>query len=397
MKKILQINSVINSGATGRFVEDMGNLLVSKGYISYIAYGRGHEKCSKSTYIKIGNLVDVIFHVFVTRFFDMHGFASKNATQKFLKRVDKLSPDIILLNNLHGYYLNLELLFNYIKEKKIPVIWTLFDCWSFTGHCTYFDFSGCEKWKDICHSCINKSNYPGSFFMDRSRTNFIVKKELFSGISDLTLVVHSKWLNSLLAHSFLDDYPREIIYNGVDIDLFKPSSTKDIYSKKKIILGVANQWIRRKGFEDFLKLAKVIPDEFLIFIVGDISKRYRRIPKNIVLLGPIKDMNELCHLYSIADVFVNPTYEDNFPTTNIEALACGTPVISYDSGGSAESFDYQSGIKVKKGDVDHLYQAIVEVLKNGKNAYADYCRERASRYFNKDKQMMHYLKLIENV
>lgn len=396
MKKILQINSVINSGATGRFVEDMGNLLVSKGHISYIAYGRGEEKCGKSKYIKIGSIVEILFHVFITRFFDMHGFASNNATRKFLKRVDEISPDIILLNNLHGYFLNIELLFNYIKKKNIPVIWTLFDCWSFTGHCTYFDFSGCDKWKDICYSCVNKSNYPGSFFVDRSRINYKIKRELFSGISDLTLVVHSQWLKSLLAHSFLKDYPREIIYNGVDINIFKPSSKKDIYNNKKIILGVANQWIKRKGFDDFLELAKVIPDEFVILIVGDISNSYRRIPKNVVLLGSTKDINELCYFYSIADVFVNPTYEDNFPTTNIEALACGTPVISYDTGGSSESFDYQSGIKVEKGNIDHLYLAIVEVLNNGKNAYAQYCRDRALRHFNKDKQMMYYLELIDN-
>jgi len=399
--RILQINTVVNSGSTGRIAEDIGKVLMANGHESFIAYGRGNQK-SQSQLIKIGTQKDVIMHGIKSMVFDRHAFGSQHATEKLIEQIEAINPDVIGLHNVHGYYLNIEVLFNYIAEKKIPVIWTLHDCWAFTGHCAYFDSVSCEKWKTICHKCPKTRSYPTSYLMDNSQKNFLDKKRIFNQVANGTIVTPSRWLKNLVEESFLN-YPAVNIHNGIDIEIFRPNENKaDIREKynisgDKIILGVASIWDVRKGLADFIKLHEINNGRYQIILVGVSEKQQNALPKGIIGIRRTENTHELASLYSLADVFVNPTYQDNFPTTNIEALACGTPVITYKTGGSPEAIDDCTGIVVPKGEITALNSAINNILDKGKAHFSAACRERAENRFNKDDRYMEYLELYEKV
>jgi putative colanic acid biosynthesis glycosyltransferase len=385
LKKLLQIN-VSNSGSTGRIAEEIGQVWIANGFESYTAYGR-IKLTSTSKLIKIGNSWDQGLHGMKTRLFDLHGFASFGATKKLIKIIQEIEPDVILLHNLHGYYINIEVLFNFIKTLNIPVIWTLYDCWAFTGHCTYFETVQCEKWKTLCYQCPSKSEYPSSWLIDNSKNNFLRKKELFKSINNLVLVVHSEWLLRLVKQSILKDYKTVLINNGVNTSTFKTTYLPSILKKYDIegfryILGVASIWNERKGLDDFLKLSLLINSDTRIVLVGLKDENIKRLPSNVIGITYTDNIQELAALYSYADVFINPTWEDNFPTTNIEALACGTPVITYNTGGSPEAVDANTGFIVPKGDINGLLHSVNEVRKNGKEYYNKVCRERVIKYFN---------------
>src|SRR5690554_4239501 len=246
MKKILKINTVVNSGSTGRITEEIGQLAIKAGWKSYIAYGR-NKRPSESELIKIGNSWDNKMHGLQTRLFDMHGLASKNATNDLVIQIKKIKPDIIHLHNIHGYYLNYEILFSFLNVVNIPVVWTLHDCWPITGHCTYFTYVGCNKWETECFSCPQKTNYPASFLIDRSKKNFNRKKELFNSLMDVTIVPVSNWLSDILKKSFLHKYPVRVINNGINTEVFKPTESSEFRVKysienKFILLGVAIDW-----------------------------------------------------------------------------------------------------------------------------------------------------------
>ena len=395
--RVLQINTDVNTGSTGRVAEDIGKLLIANGHKSYIAYGRG-KRPSQSVLISIGNHWDIINHGLKTAIFDRHGFGSVNATKALIKEIDNIKPDAIGLHNLHGYYLNIEVLFDYLGKLNIPVIWTLFDCWAFTGHCSYFDDINCKKWVTGCFSCPKTKKYPSSYFLDNSRRNFLDKKHLFTKVEKLHVVVHSQWLKGLVEQSFLNIYPVHHIFSGIDLEVFMPVTDNSIKRKydivnKKIILGVASIWDTRKGLSDFIKLHKSFPNDYNLVLVGLTHKQIDALPSGIIGIERTENIHDLSALYSAADVFVNPTWQDNFPTTNIEALACGTPVITYNTGGSPEAIDKQTGKIVEKGDIKSLMIAITEVVENGKEPYRLLCRQRAEQLFNKDNQYMDYLKL----
>lgn len=358
--KVLQINSVCGVGSTGRIATDIHKMLLEQGHESYIAYGRGEAKnCNNS--IRIGNNLDVLFHVLLTRFFDMHGFGSKRATKKFIKKVKEINPDVIHLHNIHGYYINIEVLFNYLKESGKKLVWTLHDCWAFTGHCAYFDFVGCEKWKTGCEKCPQLKSYPNSIFKDHSKKNYLKKKALFNNLHNLTLVTPSQWLSNLVKTSFLKEYQVQVINNGIDLNVFKPTESdfrkKYNLEDKFIILGVASVWEMRKGLKDFIALSKLIEDNFLILIVG-LSKSQSKLIndlKNIIGINKTSDMRELVQIYSISNVYFNPTYEDNYPTTNLEAIACKIPIVTYDTGGSIEILKNNTEFIVDKGNINQAY------------------------------------------
>ena len=400
--KIIQINASANTGSTGRIAEDIGRVLISEGYESLIAYGRSGQP-SKSKLIKIGSKYDVLCHGIKTILFDQHAFASKNATLKLIQRIELEKPDVIGLHNLHGYYINIELLFNYLKKSNIPVLFTLFDCWAFTGHCSYFDDINCTKWQTQCYACPKKKRYPSSYFVDNSFSNFQRKKDLFTSLKYMHLLVHSEWLKNLVSQSFFKNIPISKIHSGIDLESFSPQMQKDaVLNKyglagKKIILGVANIWILRKGLSDFLKLNQLIKSDMKIVLVGLTSKQIKHLPENIIGIRRTESINELALLYSVADVFVNPTYLDNFPTTNIEALACGTPVITYNTGGSPEAIDSATGLVVEKNNIEALYDAILAVLQNGKPFYQNNCRKRAEELFDKNKRYLDYLFLYKQL
>ncbi len=354
--KVIQINTFPNK-ATGNIMMNIHNYLLKEGHESYVVWGRGRPAQNKFE-ISIGNRINAYSHVIYTRITDKTGFASSHVTKKLLKKIDDIKPDVIHLHNIHGYYINIKLLFNYIKEKNIKVVWTLHDCWPITGHCAYFDMVNCDKWKKGCYKCVQKNIYPASFFNDNSKWNYRQKKELFNNC-DITLVTPSKWLKDIVSQSFLKNYPINVIHNGVDTNVFRPvkSNFKETHNVlyKYMVLGVASEWTERKGLKDFIilneKLNKV-SDKFQIVLVGLTKAQIKDIPSSILGFPRTNSLRELAEIYSAADIYFNPTYEDNFPTTNLESIACGTPVLTYDTGGSPETVLGVKSYIVAKGDIE---------------------------------------------
>lgn len=340
--KVLEINSVCGIRSTGRICTDLADVLEENGHECRIAYGREAvpEKYKNISY-RIGSDMDVKLHALKSRIFDSAGFGSKRATKKLIEKIKEYDPDIIHLHNIHGYYLDIEILFNYLAAADKPVIWTLHDCWAFTGHCSYFTFANCKRWEEGCFNCPQKKNYPSSILADRSKQNWIKKKELFTSVKNMTVVTPSKWLAELAAKSFLGKFPVKVINNGIDTEVFKPTygdfRTAHRLENKKIILGVASIWGKRKGLDDFIKLAGLIDDNYVIVLVGVTEKQKNALLGNIIGISRTNNTAELAEIYTVANVFFNPTYEDNYPTVNLEAQACGTPVITYKTGGSPES------------------------------------------------------------
>ena len=365
--KILQINSVCGVGSTGRIATDLYKVLEEQGHVCKIAYGSGPAPEDIDS-IKIGSNLDNYMHVFKTRVFDKHGFGSISATKKFIEDVKKYDPDIIHLHNIHGYYINIEILFNYLKEANKPVIWTLHDCWPFTGHCAYFDYVGCDKWENGCEKCPQKQAYPASNVIDNSKLNYEKKKELFTSVKNMTIVTPSKWLANLVKKSFLSQYPVDVINNGIDLNVFKPTESnfrvKHNLEDKFIVLGVASVWEERKGLKYFVELSERLSEDYKIVIVGVNEKQKKELPQNILAITRTNNVKELAEIYTAADVFVNPTLEDNFPTTNLEALACGTPIITFNTGGSIECVNENCGVVIKQNNIDELYQTIIELKKD---------------------------------
>ena len=363
--KVLMINVVCGIRSTGRICTDLAVELEKQGHEVKIAYGRENVPKQFQKYaIRIGTDLDVKLHGIKARFLDGAGFGSKNATVKFIRWIKEYNPDVIHLHNIHGYYINVKVLFKYLRICGKKIIWTLHDCWSFTGHCAYFDYVQCDKWLKGCHLCIQKKEYPCSVGLDQSRRNYKIKKQLFTGISDLTLVSPSKWLANLVKQSFMKEYSVKVIQNGVDTRVFKPTESdfrvKYHLENKKIILGVASVWDRRKGLNSFVELSKHLPNEYQIVLVGLQEKQIKELPNNIIGILGTDSSEELAAIYTSADVFVNPTLEDNYPTTNIEAIACGTPVLSYNTGGSRESAEMY-GLSVQKNNLEELSNALKNI------------------------------------
>ncbi|MBR5581630.1 MAG: glycosyltransferase [Treponema sp.] len=403
MPRLLQINSVVNSGSTGHIAENIGKYILANGWESYIAYGR-NPRPSASKLIRIGTKFDVLFHVLVTRLFDLHGLASRRATKKLVDDIKRIKPDIIHLHNIHGYYLNYKILFSYLAESKVPVVWTMHDCWAATGHCPYYTFVQCIVWttKDGCRKCPQKKSYPKSMLFSAAAYNFKCKKKYFNLLdkNQLTIVCPSKWLADELGKSYLAQYRRFVIHNGIDFNVFQPmnnliDSTAKVFNKK-IILGVASVWDHRKGLEDFVKLADILDDDMEIVLVGVSSKQQQDLPRKIVGIQRTENQQELARLYSQALVFVNPTYEDTFPTTNLESLACGTPVITYRTGGSPEAIDENTGYIVEVGNVYGIKDAIKKIDSLGKKYFAEHCIKRAKKLFQKEIFTEKYLKLYQS-
>lgn len=401
MPKLLQINITANWGSHGRIAEEIGLLAIQNGWESYIAYGRWANP-SKSHLIKIGNMWDERWHGVQSRLLDNHGLASKSATKQLINTIKEIKPNIIHLHNIHGYYLNYPLLFEFLSNVKIPVVWTLHDCWPMTGHCAYFTYAKCEKWKTECSNCENLDSYPISYIIDNSRSNYAKKKKYFNNIRNLTLVPVSDWLSGIVTQSLLKKNTVKVIHNGVDVEIFKPlgrgTLPKGLLNGKKIVLGVSSKWEKRKGLEDFIKLRNILSPDYLIVIIGVSEAQNRQMPDGIIGICRTDNIEELVCYYSSVDVFINPTYEDNFPTTNIEALACGTPVVTYRTGGSPEAIDEQTGIVVEVGDINGLVDGIKKACQsNHKEETRRLCRERAVKYFNKNDRYKEYLDLYQSL
>jgi putative colanic acid biosynthesis glycosyltransferase len=390
--RLLQINTVVNSGSTGRIAEDIGRVLMDNGHESFIAYGRG-SRPSQSELIKIGTMKDVYWHGLKTMVLDRHAFGSRKATEKFVAQLDTVRPDIVHLHNVHGYYLHVGVLFKYLSSRKIPVVWTLHDCWAYTGHCVHYQNIACQKWQKLCYACPKSRLYPASYFMDNSRKNYLDKRALFTSLDNLYLITPSKWLQQELSMSFLKGYESRTIHNGIDLGLFKPNSTSKDQNSRPYILGVANVWQQSKGLFDFFTLAELLKDKMDVVLIGLNAKN----EYPVKALPRTESIAELAAWYSGATAFLNPTYSDNFPTTNIEALACGTPVITYATGGSPEAIDEQTGRVVSKGDVKGLVGAVEALAAQDQKILRSACRQRAEAHFDKAARFRDYIQLYEEI
>lgn len=400
MPTLLQINSALNRGSTGRIAEQIGILAKEQGWNVYIAHGARYMGKSALQTIQVVTEKEEKLHALKSMAFDAHGLGSKKATEKLVERIKEINPDTIHLHNIHGYYLNYKVLFEYLATIDTPVVWTLHDCWTMTGHCSHFDAIGCDKWKTGCYNCPLKREYPKSILLDRSARNYAIKKGLFGSLKNATIVPVSNWLGSIVKESYLGNYIINVINNGVDLDIFKPADSSKLRNKlgignKIVLLGVATAWHNEKGLKEFIRLSEN-PD-YQVIMVGVPTEIKQNLPKEIIAIDRTSSQQELAEYYSVAHMLVNPTYNDSFPTVNLEALACGTPVVTFRTGGSPESITPETGIVVEKGNYLQLVNAIETVRKKGKAHYSTACRERAVMFYNKDDKFQEYITLYNSL
>ena len=401
--KLLQINVTVNVGSTGRIAEQIGSAVMAKGGESYIAHGIG-SVVSKSKVVTIASRWNYRLHRNLSKWTDMQGRFSTLVTMRLVRKIKKITPDIIHLHNIHGSYINYKVLFNYLRNANIPVVWTLHDCWPMTGHCAHFAYAKCERWKTGCYNCPERKSYPTSKFFDRSRKNYIDKREVFTSVKNITLVPVSNWLGEIAKESYLKACKIEVIHNGIDINTFVPDTENqlkaqyNISTDKRIVLGVASPWGKRKGFDDFISLSKLLSqDKYQVVLIGLSDKQRQLLPDGVIGLLRTGSVEELAQWYSAADVFVNLTYEDSYPTTNLEAISCGTPVVTYKTGGSPESITPYTGRVVEQGDLESVVEAIEELCAKDRDEMRERCREYAVAHFDKQDCFNKYVDLYEKL
>ncbi len=380
--KVLMINSLCGIRSTGRICTDLAVDLAAAGHEVKIAYGRGNvPEPYRRFCIRIGSDVDVNLHGVKSRLTDGSGWGSVTVTKRFIKWIKEYDPDIIHLHNLHGYYLNVELLFRYLKTCGKQILWSFYDCWSFTGHCAHFDFNQCDKWKSGCDRCAHTNKYPKSF-VNRAAQNYQRKKKLFTEIPDLQLIVPSRWMARMVSQSYMQNYPVHILPNGIDLSAFKTTKS-DLRNQlgigdRHLVLGVASTWTEMKGLSYFNRLAKELPqDRYQVVLVGRANAK--ELSNQILHIPETADIGELCRLYTAADVFVNPTLQETQGLTTVEAFACGTPAVVFNSGGAAECVDDTCGIVVERGDYQGMLSAACRVCEE-KPFSEQSCMAKANEY-----------------
>lgn len=406
MPVIVQINS-FDSGSTGNIAKQINQEVEKQGLTTYFLFGRFWRKKRKllSNEIKVGDYISCFFHLLIGRFFDKVGVGSFFATKKIISILKKLNPDIVHLHNIHGYYLNYPLFFQYLKSANISVVWTLHDCWALTGHCVHFESCGCERWKSKCYNCPQRKEYPKSFFLDNSKSNYTLKRKYFSSLGEkLTLVPVSHWLEGVLKESFLREAQICTIYNGVDLSIFKPKGESCIEFRSKYKIGnkflavaCASPWTQKKGLLEYVGLSHILEDNFVLVLVGLSQEQINTLPGNIIGLLKTNNVEELVEIYSTADVVLNLSYEETLGMTSIEGMACGTPSIVYNCTASPELIGDKTGYIVQKGDLKGVKQKMNEIMKNGKSYYSLSCRKRTEQMFNKFTQYKEYIHLYRSI
>lgn len=397
-KKLFQINVTANWGSTGNIAEQIGLQAINKGWDSYIAYGRMMNP-SDSKLVKIGSQRDVYWHYALNKFFDMEGLVSTNSTRRLVKEIERINPDIIHLHNIHDHWLNYNILFEYLNTLDTPIVWTQHDCWSFTGGCGYYSMVDCDKWKTECRECLFKQGILP--LIERTRHQYEIKKRLFCEAKNLTLVPVSHWLEGELKQSFLRNCNIQTICNGVNTSIFHPvdSCVKEKYGVegKALLVAAATTWSRRKGLNDYIELRKLLPDGYVILLVGLNQHQIEQLPKGIIGLRRADSIDELVEIYSGADIVLNLSYEETFGLTTVEGFACGTPSIVYNTTASPELITPETGIVVETGDFNGVADAVKMILSKGKQQYTSACRKRAEVSFDKNKCFESYIRLYEEL
>ena len=396
MPKLLQINSVVNTGSTGRIAEQLGVLAISQGWESYIAYGR-EARGSQSRLIKIGSKWDVNFHAIGSILTDRHGLFSRYATKKFLQQVDIIQPDVVHLHNLHGYYINVPMLLRYLKQKNIPTVITMHDFWLMTGHCAYINQS-CDRWKTGCGNCPRLNQYPAAKF-DNTKANWKWKASLFIDIPNVTLVPVSYWLGRYVDESLLKNAKQNVIYNGIDTNVFKPfdggASVGGVDWSKFTIMAIATRWTEANGYQDVMKLSSILPDNCQIVMVGLDEQQMSNLPKNIIGFRKTESFTQLQELYTKSDVIFNPNREVTFGLVTAEAMACGTPAIVLRDTAGEELVDEQTGYVIDS--VEEVPELISTINQVDKNYMSKACRDRVRELFNAEKQFQKYFDLYNRL
>lgn len=400
-RKIFYISGAINFGSPGRIVEQIGLLAQKHGYKVLVAHSTRNENPTKLPHFTITTRRDELIHAAMAKFLDMYELLSTRQSKVLVERIKEYQPDIIHLHNIHGYFCNFKILFEYLDTIETPVVWTMHDCWPFTGRCFHFVGANCYKWKTGCYDCQSEAGYTVSKYVDRSRLLYELKKRLFSQVKNMTMVPVSDWQAAFLNDSFLKHHKIRTIHNGVDLSMFHPLDgsrlrEKHNLGKKFVLLGVASPWNTRKGLEDFCRLRRMLsPYEYAIVLVGLKPEQVDKLPDGIIGITRTDNQQELAEYYSMANVFVNFTYLDTFPTVNLEALACGTPVLTYRTGGSPESVDEKTGFVVDQGDIKGAVNAITSMRMNPLSAES--CRKRVEDNFDKDKCFEEYIQLYNEL
>lgn len=393
--KVLFVNLVYGVGSTGKIIADIMNLLKKYGNDVKALYGTGSVSENKDA-VKISGDFGYYFHNVMSRFTDHAGLYSWRATRKLIREIQDFRPDIIHLHTLHGFYVNYEMLFRFLKKANIPVVWTLHDCWTFTGHCTHFSQVKCMQWQTECWDCKLLYRYPQCYWKGDVRRNYLRKKSAFTGVKNLVITTPSQWLANQVRQSFLQNYPILVIPNGIDRTIFhtRSSNLREKYhlEDKKIILGVANAWNARKGLNDLLLLADRLGSTYQVVLIGLTERQLPDIPSNVLGLLRTANQTELAQWYTAADVFVNPTYEETFGLTTVEAQACGTPVIVYETDGCPETIAPGNGLLVTQGDMQALENAVRDVA-DGRW----YANPQKIAQFDKNSVYQKYIKLYNNI
>lgn len=395
--KVLQINCA-SFGSTGNLAKSIHNELLAEGHESCIFYGGGS---SDSALIQpVGSMFDVHIHAILSRYTGLQGYFSHIPTLKLIHKIKDFNPDVIHLHNLHGSYINLQILFKFLKKYNKKTVITLHDCWLFTGKCPHFTAVGCEKWKENCGGCPQLQRYPRSNFIDRTEKNLKDKKSWFSGFENLHIVAVSDWLKSVASESFLNQYPIAAIHNGIDTSVFYPRTENTVREKygineKNMILGVASAWADKKGLSEFRQLAEIRPKSKIV-LVGLTKEEAQGLPQNIISIPRTESREELAEIYSAADVFINLSREETFGLVVGEAMACGTPVIVYNSTACPEIVAEGTGFVAEPNNIEQINEYIEKICETGKEQYIDACVSHIRENYTVEKMTYSYIVLYQN-
>lgn len=400
--KVVEINVTCGHGSTGVIAVEIANLLKQKGHEAFIAYGQGTSDFPNS--FRIGTPRENKIHgLWNTRVLGEEGTGTKRGTRLLLNWLEEIQPDIVQIHNLHSNCLNYEMFFSYLKEKQIPVVWSFFDCWPFTGKCTHFVANGCRKWETECSNCPQlHSSGSITWFFDKTRKMYNLKKKWISGLKSLDVIVCSNWLKSEVQKSFLKEHEIHMIYNWIDMSKFSEIHDNSTYEKygldksKQIIVSVSALWDdKNTRYTDALRLAEILPSEYQLVLVGKKESQKELLP-NMKHIDFVAGTHELSKLYSVAIAFTGFSVEDTFGKVFAEAMLCGTPCVVFNSTACPEVVG-DTGYAVEPHNVEQMLEKLNEIVKNGKNFYSQRCKDLVTSRYCYEENVNKYIHIYEQI